>query len=485
MTTHTSAPDSRDPYKILGLREGAPEKEIKDRYRERSREYYRDGQPTDEAVVKNLNWAYELLTVAGRLEEHEQQQTKAKIDADVRRRAEARARRAAERSAGQARAVGDDFRPRRTTETRTHSTSGGPATTRASGPTAATSGSSRAAPPSGGPVGPPPTSTPEPTPRPRPSQSGTRRTTSPAGERPPATAPRRRQQPTRPRPAPKPPPSTAPSRPLSGRRITAVLLGAALTLAAIVALHDAANHSSSDTNAPLPSTLSTTPSHATPTSPPASSLGTSVAAALPITPGIEETGNSGTVAYGEGSCGPEQGQFWKAALNRGDRVTIVWGGPNSSAMGLDIWPPGTTNINGSGEGRVASQSTAGEHTAETFTAPASGVYPIVIDDSCGSPGEFHFRLTAQRPQPKPQQSQPTSRTQTTPPQTEQRSKASQQHEADPHPSSPHTTTSAPPATNPQVEGGNQAPTQSKPTPAPSIEGQSPSEGNNGVEGGTQ
>jgi len=121
--------------------------------------------------------------------------------------------------------------------------------------------------------------------------------------------------------------------------------------------------------------------------------GTSVATALPIEPGVEETGNSGTVAYGEGSCGAEQGQFWKATLNEGEVVTIVWGGPNGSAMGLDIWPPGTGDVHGSGEGRVTYESTEGEHTEETFTAPTTGVYPIVIDDSCGAPGVFHFTLT--------------------------------------------------------------------------------------------
>jgi hypothetical protein len=123
--------------------------------------------------------------------------------------------------------------------------------------------------------------------------------------------------------------------------------------------------------------------------------GTSVASARAIVPGVKETGNSGTVAYGEGSCGPEQGQFWKATLKQGDLVTIIWGGPNGSAMGLDIWPPGTTEVHGSGEGRVTYQSTEGEHTEETFTAPTTGVYPIVIDDSCGHAGVFHFTLTTQ------------------------------------------------------------------------------------------
>jgi hypothetical protein len=121
--------------------------------------------------------------------------------------------------------------------------------------------------------------------------------------------------------------------------------------------------------------------------------GISVATAWTIVPGVEEGGYSGAVAYGEGSCGPEQGQFWKATLEQGDLVTIVWGGPNDSATGLDIWPPGTTEVHGSGEGRVTYQSTEGEQTEKTFTAPTTGVYPIVIDDSCGQAGVFHFMLT--------------------------------------------------------------------------------------------
>jgi hypothetical protein len=133
------------------------------------------------------------------------------------------------------------------------------------------------------------------------------------------------------------------------------------------------------------------------TTPAPSETGTSVATALSITPGVQETGNSGTTAYGEGGCGPEQGQFWKAKLNQGELVTIVWGGPDSSATGLDIWPPGATNIHGSGEGRVTYQSTEGEDTEKHFTAPTTGVYPIVIDDSCGQAGEFHFTLTTRQP----------------------------------------------------------------------------------------
>ncbi len=121
--------------------------------------------------------------------------------------------------------------------------------------------------------------------------------------------------------------------------------------------------------------------------------GTSEATALAIEPGAEESGNSGTVAYGEGSCGPEQGQFWQAALTQGDTVTIVWGGPNGSAMGLDIWPPGTTDIHGSDERRVTYASTEGDPTETTFTVPSTGVYPIVVDDSCGQAGPFHFTLT--------------------------------------------------------------------------------------------
>lgn len=124
--------------------------------------------------------------------------------------------------------------------------------------------------------------------------------------------------------------------------------------------------------------------------------GTSVPTARMIRPGVREAGDSGTVAYGEGSCGPEQGEFWKVALKRGDAVRIVWGGPDNSATGLDIWPPGTTDVSGSGEGRVTYESTEGEDTVENFVAPVTGVYPLVIDDSCGQAGVFHFTLTRSR-----------------------------------------------------------------------------------------
>ncbi len=127
--------------------------------------------------------------------------------------------------------------------------------------------------------------------------------------------------------------------------------------------------------------------------------GMTVATAKGIALGVQETGDSGTAPYGEGSCGPEQGQFWKVSLQEGDVVTIVWGGPNNSATGLDIWPPGTGEVHGSGDGRVTYASTEGEDTKTTFTAPSTGVYPIVIDDSCGQPGTFRFTLTTSRGAP--------------------------------------------------------------------------------------
>jgi curved DNA-binding protein CbpA len=485
MTPQTPVPDNRDPYQILELGEGATQKEIKERYHKLARQYHTDGKSGDAKKIRDVNWAYELLSTPAKFAAHRKAQIDAQAYAEAHKRAEARARRAAERSATQAQAVGDQFRTREAAQAGTSSRQSQP-TTRTKASTATGGGSARSAQPRS-------------SRSPNPGSSQTPRSTTrsqPGAKPPPKTPPKRqrvatkstsaatppREQPRPPRATPKPPPSTVPSTPVSGRRIATVLVGAAVVLSVIVVLHNA-NHASSDADTPRPSALSTTSTQATPSSP---SPGTSVTTALSVTPGIEEIGNSGTVAYGEGSCGPERGQFWKATLDRGDRVVIVWGGPNYSAMGLDIWPPGTTSIPGSGKGRVAYQSTAGAHTVETFTAPASGVYPIVIDDSCGSPGEFHFRLTAQRSRAKSRQNgQTTSRTQTPPPHTEQHSNASQQREAQPRPSSPPTTTSAPPVTSPQVEGGNQTPTQSKPAPAPSIEGQSPSEGNNGVEGGTQ
>jgi len=83
-------------------------------------------------------------------------------------------------------------------------------------------------------------------------------------------------------------------------------------------------------------------------------------------------------------------------LHQGEEVTIVWGGPESHAMGLDIWPPGTGEVHGSGEGRVRYASTEGERTETAFVAPTTGVYTIVIDDSCGQPGVFHFTLSSER-----------------------------------------------------------------------------------------
>jgi hypothetical protein len=294
---------------------------------------------------------------------------------------------------------------------------------------------------------------------------------------PPRSTTRPTREPSRPPPGGSPPTSTA------SRRVAAALIGAVLLLAAVIAVANAKHGSSRATTSPTISSA-TAPRSTSTATPPASGApqGTNVATALPVVPGIEETGDSGTVAYGEGSCGPEQGQFWKASLNRGDRVTIVWGGPSGSAMGLDVWPPGTTNIDGSGEGRVAYQSTAGEHTVETFTAPATGVYPIVIDDSCGSPGKFHFTLTAAGPPPKLQQKIPSTPRRNSVPELE----STQRHEAVPPRPQPNTTANTPSAPpSPQVEGGNQTHEPSVPAQAPKVEGQSQGEGNNGVEGGAR
>jgi hypothetical protein len=120
--------------------------------------------------------------------------------------------------------------------------------------------------------------------------------------------------------------------------------------------------------------------------------GTSFRTAKRIRRGVETIGDTGTVAYGSGSCGPEEGQFWKARLKAGEQVTILWGSGAGTVTGLDVYPPGTHKIEGSDDRRLTYQSIAGDPTKLTFTAPKTGVYPIVFDDSCGSPGPFHFVL---------------------------------------------------------------------------------------------
>jgi hypothetical protein len=121
-------------------------------------------------------------------------------------------------------------------------------------------------------------------------------------------------------------------------------------------------------------------------------FGTSVATAIPIQPGAPEKGNSDTVAYGDGSCGLEKGQFWKVALKQGQEVTIEWG-PPGTAKGLDIWLPGTTDIHRSDDRRVTYQSVEGSEESQLqFTAPTTGEYPIVIHNTCGHPGPFYFVL---------------------------------------------------------------------------------------------
>jgi hypothetical protein len=120
--------------------------------------------------------------------------------------------------------------------------------------------------------------------------------------------------------------------------------------------------------------------------------GTSVRTAKRIRRGVRTIGNTGTVAYGSGSCGPEEGQFWRARLKAGQQVAILWGSNDDTVIGLDVYPPGTHKIKGSDDRRLTYQSIGGDPTKLTFTAPRTGIYPIVFDDSCGSPGPFHFVL---------------------------------------------------------------------------------------------
>lgn len=120
--------------------------------------------------------------------------------------------------------------------------------------------------------------------------------------------------------------------------------------------------------------------------------GSSVRTAKRIIRGVRTLGNTGTVPYGSGSCGPEEGQFWKARLRSGERVTILWGSRSGTVTGLDVWPPRTRHIHGSDDRRLTYQSIARNPTKLTFVAPRTGIYPIVFDDSCGRPGVFHFIL---------------------------------------------------------------------------------------------
>lgn len=179
----------------------------------------------------------------------------------------------------------------------------------------------------------------------------------------------------------------------------AVLIGSGIVILILILAAISTSHSP-EISQQGPTTSSIASTTATDSQPPppkatektASRPGTSVATAMTIQPGAHEQGNSGTVAYGEGSCGPERGEFWKVALKQGQEVTIEWG-PPGTAMGLDIWPPGITDIQGSDDRRVTYQSTNGvEESQLEFTAPTTGEYPIVIDDSCGHPGVFYFVL---------------------------------------------------------------------------------------------
>jgi hypothetical protein len=120
--------------------------------------------------------------------------------------------------------------------------------------------------------------------------------------------------------------------------------------------------------------------------------GTSVRTAKRIRRGVRTIGNTGTVAYGSDSCGPEEGQFRRARLKADQQVTIIWGSSDDAVTGLDVFPPGTHKIEGSDDRRLTYQSTGGDPTKLTFAAPRTGMYPIVFDDSCGSPGPFHFVL---------------------------------------------------------------------------------------------
>lgn len=151
MTIHAHAPDDRDPYKILEVSVKATVADITKKYRALARKYHTDGKSGNEEKIRDLNWAYELLTVPGMLKEHEQQQVLAKVAADVRRREEARRQRAKERSVEQAKIVGDQFRGEATEGP------GGPPPTRPESPPNATS-----APP---PRSPPPPSQPTSTPQ--------------------------------------------------------------------------------------------------------------------------------------------------------------------------------------------------------------------------------------------------------------------------------------------------------------------------------
>ena len=130
--------------------------------------------------------------------------------------------------------------------------------------------------------------------------------------------------------------------------------------------------------------------------------GSSIATAESVVLGQEESGDTGTTlydVYGGGSCGSENGEYWKVALTAGDQVTTDWGSSSDYVTGLDIWPPGTTdqNIESMGsDGRVA-WSSIGDNGQQqsTFTADVSGEYVVVFDDSCGDPGPYQFTITAQ------------------------------------------------------------------------------------------
>ncbi|HEX4520414.1 MAG TPA: hypothetical protein VH063_12610 [Gaiellaceae bacterium] len=127
--------------------------------------------------------------------------------------------------------------------------------------------------------------------------------------------------------------------------------------------------------------------------------GTTIASAPAVSPGTQVTGDTATDPTAQASDSDVTGcwddlEYWRVPLTVGDKVKVA-GNALSPAYNteLGVFPVGTTDA--SIHTTAAIKTVLLSHVPMTFTATATGSYPIVVGPNCynGVDGPFDFTVS--------------------------------------------------------------------------------------------
>ncbi len=122
--------------------------------------------------------------------------------------------------------------------------------------------------------------------------------------------------------------------------------------------------------------------------------GQSIASAPAVAFGQQQFGNTANGLRTDDGVANVWQQYWTLAVTAGDIITIDW--KSQTLPTLSVYSAGITDFSIGNIDPVESQGIGGNgHSQLRFTAPSSGVMPLVITNSWQGPGPYDFTAYVQ------------------------------------------------------------------------------------------